>query len=48
MVLGKLYLLLSLRGDEENIDGHKKRRDIGELLEQEKSIIVPYMIVLWG
>jgi hypothetical protein len=46
MVLGKLYLLLSLRGDERNIDGHKKRRDIRELLEQEKSIIVPNMIVL--
>jgi hypothetical protein len=35
-----------LRGDERNIGGHKKMRGIGELLEQEKSIIVPNMIVL--
>jgi hypothetical protein len=48
MVLGELYLSLSLRGDEKNIDGHKKRRGIGELLEQEKYIGVPNMIVLWG
>jgi hypothetical protein len=41
MVLGELYLPFSLRGDEGNIGGHKKRRDIGELLEQEKSIVVP-------
>jgi hypothetical protein len=40
-----LYLPLSLRGDEENIGGHKKR-GIGKLLEQEKSIAVPNMIVL--
>jgi hypothetical protein len=34
MVLGELYLPLSLRGDEENIGGHKKKeRGIGELLE---------------
>jgi hypothetical protein len=35
MVLGELYLPLSLRGDEENIGGHKKKRErgIGELLE---------------
>jgi hypothetical protein len=28
MVLGKLYLLLSLRGDEENIDSHQKKGEI--------------------
>jgi hypothetical protein len=33
MVLGELYLPLSLRGDEENIGGHKKERGIGKLLE---------------
>jgi hypothetical protein len=36
IVLGELYLPLSLRGDEENIGGHQKTRGIGELLEQEK------------
>jgi hypothetical protein len=35
-----LYLPLSLRGDEENIGGHKKWRGIGKLLEQEKNIVV--------
>jgi hypothetical protein len=40
MVLGKLYLPLSLRGDEGNI---------GKLLEQEKKNIVVFnMTVLWG
>jgi hypothetical protein len=34
MVLGELYLPLSLRGDEGNIGGHQKKgRGIGELLE---------------
>jgi hypothetical protein len=28
MVLEELYLPLSLRGDEGNIDGHKKKREI--------------------
>jgi hypothetical protein len=41
MVLGELYLPFSLRGDAGNIGGHKKKRGIGELLEQEKSIVVP-------
>jgi hypothetical protein len=41
MVVGELYLPFSLREDEENIGGHKKRRGIGELLQQEKSIVVP-------
>jgi hypothetical protein len=36
MVLWELYLPLSLRGHERSIGGLKKRRDIGELLEQEK------------
>jgi hypothetical protein len=37
MILGELYLSLSLRGDDENIGGHKKQgRGIRELLEQEK------------
>jgi hypothetical protein len=35
MILGELYLSISLRGDEGNIGGHKKR-GIGELLKQEK------------
>jgi hypothetical protein len=35
IVLGELYLP-PLRGDEKNIGGHKKKRGIGELLEQEK------------
>jgi hypothetical protein len=36
VVLGELYLPLSLRGDEGNIGGYpkKKGRGIGELLEQ--------------
>jgi hypothetical protein len=38
----------SLRGDEGNIGSHKKERDIGELLEQEKSITVFNMTVLRG
>jgi hypothetical protein len=33
MVLEELYLPLSLRGYEENIGGHQKKRGIGELLE---------------
>ena len=49
MVLGELYLPLSFRRDEENIGGHQKKgRDNGELLEQEKSIDVSNMTVLWG
>jgi hypothetical protein len=49
MVLEELYLPLSLRGDEGNIGDHQKKgRGIGELLEQEKSIVVPNMTVLWG
>jgi hypothetical protein len=28
MVLGDLYLPLSLRGDEENISGHQKKGDV--------------------
>jgi hypothetical protein len=48
MVLGKLYLPLSLREDKGNIGGHqKKRRGIVELLEQEKNIVVPNMTVRW-
>jgi hypothetical protein len=46
MILGEFYLPFSLRGDEGNIGDHKKR-GIRELLEQEKSIAVPNMIVLW-
>jgi hypothetical protein len=46
MVLGELYLPLSLRRDERNIDGHKKGRGIEKLLEQERSIVVPNMTVL--
>jgi hypothetical protein len=47
--LRELYLPLSLRGDEKNIGGHKKKgRGIGELLEQEKSMASPNMTVLWG
>jgi hypothetical protein len=30
------------------IGGHKKGRGIGEVLEQEKNIVVPNMAVLWG
>ena len=49
MVLEELYLPLSLRRDEKNIGGHKKKgRGIEELLEQEKSIDVPNMTILWG
>ena len=48
MVLGELYLPLSLRGDEEILVATKKARGIGELLEQEKSIDVSNMTVLWG
>jgi hypothetical protein len=32
VVLEELYLPLSLRGDGENISGHKKKKGIGELL----------------
>jgi hypothetical protein len=47
MVLRELYLPLFFKGDEGNIGGHQKKgRDIGELLEQEKSIVVFNMIVL--
>jgi hypothetical protein len=36
-----------LREDERNISGHKKKkRGIGELLEQEKNIAIPNMTVL--
>jgi hypothetical protein len=38
---------LSLRGDEGNIGGHKKR-GIGELLEQERRIVVFNITVLRG
>jgi hypothetical protein len=48
MVLGELYLPLSLRGDERNISGHQKKERCWELLEQEKSITLPNMLVLWG
>jgi hypothetical protein len=37
-----------LRGDEKNIDGHKKKRDIGELQEQQTSIAVLDTTVLRG
>jgi hypothetical protein len=38
MVLGELYLPLSLRGDEGNTGGHQKKRGVRKLLEQEKAI----------
>ena len=41
MVLGELYLPLSLRGDERNIGGHQKRKMYWELLEQEKKYSCP-------
>ena len=47
MVLGELYLSLPLRRDEGNIEGHKKGRSIGELLEK-KNIAVSNITVLWG
>jgi hypothetical protein len=28
MILGELYLPLSLRGDERNIGGHKKKKEV--------------------
>jgi hypothetical protein len=31
-----LYVREELRGDEENISGHKKKRDIRRLLEEKK------------
>jgi hypothetical protein len=35
-----------LRGDEGNIGSNKKKRGIGEVLEQEENIVVPNIIVL--
>jgi hypothetical protein len=36
MVFGELYISPSLRGDERNIGGHKKRRGIRKMLEKKK------------
>jgi hypothetical protein len=47
VVLGELYLPLSLRGDEGNIgDNQKKREVLGNCWNNKKSIVVSDMIVL--
>jgi hypothetical protein len=48
MVLRKLYLLLSLKGDEGNIDGHKKKKRYWGTVGARKKYNCPNMIVLWG
>jgi hypothetical protein len=46
IILGGVVSPLSLRGDKKNIGDQKKRRGIRELLEQEKNIAIPNIIVL--
>jgi hypothetical protein len=41
MVLGELYLSLSLRGDEENIGGHQKKRYWGTAEARKKHSYPP-------
>jgi adenosyl cobinamide kinase/adenosyl cobinamide phosphate guanylyltransferase len=49
MILEELYLPISLRRDEENIDGHQKKREsYWGTVEAKKSIVVLNMTVLWG
>ena len=48
MVLGKLYLPLSLRGDERNIGGHKKEREILGDAKEEKVVHHFQYDILWG
>jgi hypothetical protein len=47
MVLGELYLPLSLREDEGNIGGHKKMEEVlRNCWSKKKSIVIPNMTVL--
>jgi hypothetical protein len=49
MVLGELYLPLSLRGDEKNIGGHQKKRErYWRTARVRKKHSCPNMTVLWG
>jgi hypothetical protein len=48
IVLGELYLPLSLRGDEENIGGHQKNERYWGTAGARKKYSCPNMTVLWG
>jgi hypothetical protein len=48
MVLGELYLPLSLRGDEKNIGGHQKKEEILETPGEKKSSTFSSICQLYG